>query len=126
MKGWGPKSSVCPSKPKVTKLFGGTSRNICRDIPEVPEKFEKNKVVFISGLQRGRRKGATSKNVENRQEVSKSFSTLFDNFRAEQKKKNVKNRQEVSKSFSTPFDNFRAGQKFSGPFWGALISIFVH
>ena len=33
MKGWGPKSSVCPSKPRDTKLFGGT--------PGVPEKFEK-------------------------------------------------------------------------------------
>ena len=31
---------------------------------------------------RGRRKGATSKNVKNRQKVSKSFSTLFDTFRA--------------------------------------------
>ena len=31
---------------------------------------------------RGRRKGATSNNVKNRQKVSKSFSTLFDNFRA--------------------------------------------
>ena len=27
MKGWGPKSSVCPSKPRETKLFGGISRD---------------------------------------------------------------------------------------------------
>ena len=26
VKGWGPKSSVCPSKPRETKLFGGISR----------------------------------------------------------------------------------------------------
>ena len=44
VKGRGPKSSVCPSKPKETKLFGGISRDFWRDIPEVPEKFEKKKV----------------------------------------------------------------------------------
>ena len=27
MKGWGPKSSVCPSKPRETKLFGRISRD---------------------------------------------------------------------------------------------------
>ena len=32
--------------------------------------------------ERGRRKGAMSKNVKNRQKASKSFSTLFENFRA--------------------------------------------
>ena len=26
VKGWGPKSSVCPSKPRENKLFGGISR----------------------------------------------------------------------------------------------------
>ena len=40
VKGWGPKSSVCPSKPRETKLFGGTSRDFARDIPGAPEKFE--------------------------------------------------------------------------------------
>ena len=25
VKGWGPKSSLCPSKPRETKLFGGIS-----------------------------------------------------------------------------------------------------
>ena len=40
-KGWGPKSSVCHSKPRETKRFGGNSRDFCRDIPQVPEKFEK-------------------------------------------------------------------------------------
>ena len=28
VKGWGPKSSVCPSKPRETKLFGGISRDV--------------------------------------------------------------------------------------------------
>ena len=66
---------------------------------------------------RGRRKGATSKNVKNRQKVSKSFSTLFDNFRAGQKtSKIIKNRQKVFRHFSTNF----ARHHFSGPFWGAL------
>ena len=32
MKGWGPNSSVCPSKPRETKLSGGISRDICWDI----------------------------------------------------------------------------------------------
>ena len=48
MKGWGPKSSVCPSKPRETKCFGGISRDFRRDIPGVPEKFEKRKFVFNS------------------------------------------------------------------------------
>ena len=61
-------------------------------------------------------KGATSKNVKNRQKVSKSFSTLFDNFRAGQKKaKTVKKRQRVFRHFSTIF----ARHLFSGLFWGA-------
>ena len=38
--GVGANSSVCPSKPRKTKLFGGISRDFWRDIPEVPEKFE--------------------------------------------------------------------------------------
>ena len=46
MKGWGPKSSVCPSKLRETKVFGGMSQDFCRDAPELPEKFEKKKVVF--------------------------------------------------------------------------------
>ena len=62
---------------------------------------------------RGRRKGATSKNVKNRQKVSKSFSTLFDNFRAGQKtSKIVKKCQKVFRQFSTIF----ARHLFSGPF----------
>ena len=66
---------------------------------------------------RGRRKGAMSKIVKNRQKVSKSFSTFFDNFRAGQKSpKIVKKRQKVFRHFSTIF----ARHHFSGPFWGAL------
>ena len=42
LKGWGPKSSVCPSKPRETKLFGEISRDFCWDIPGAHEKFEKN------------------------------------------------------------------------------------
>ena len=47
MKGWGPKSSVCPSKPRETKLLGGISRGYCWDIPGVPEKFEKKGLCSI-------------------------------------------------------------------------------
>ena len=71
---------------------------------------------------RGRRKGATSKNVKNRQKVSKSFSTLFDNFCAGQK--NVKNRQKASKSFSTLFDNFRAAPFYRPLLGGSEIEAF--
>ena len=48
VKGWGPKSSVCPSKHRETKLFGWISRDFARDILGVPEKFEKKKFVFNS------------------------------------------------------------------------------
>ena len=66
---------------------------------------------------RGRRKGATSKNVKNRQKVSKSFSTLFDNFRAGQKtSKIVKKCQKVFRHFSTIF----ARHLSSGPFCNPL------
>ena len=41
VKGWGPKSSVCLSKPGETKLFGGISRDVCRDIPGAPESLKK-------------------------------------------------------------------------------------
>ena len=40
MKGWGPKSSVCPSKPGKSIFLEGYP-GILRDIPEAPEKFEK-------------------------------------------------------------------------------------
>ena len=64
---------------------------------------------------RGRRKGATSKNVKSLQKASKRFSTLFDNFRAGQKtSKIVKKRQKVFRHFATVF----ARHHFSGRFWG--------
>ena len=44
VKGWGPKSSVCPSKPRKTKLFGGISRDFCWDIPGTPENVEKKRL----------------------------------------------------------------------------------
>ena len=66
---------------------------------------------------RGRRKGATSKTVKNRQKASKSFSTLFDNFRAGQKtSKIVKKCQKVFRHCSTIF----ARHLFSGPFCNPL------
>ena len=40
MKGWGPKSSVCPSMPREPKLFGGISRSFCRDVPGVRKEPE--------------------------------------------------------------------------------------
>ena len=75
-------------------------------------------VLHSADCKRGRRKGATSKNVKNRQKVSKSVSTLFDNFRAGQKtSKIVKKCQKVFRHFSTIF----ARHLFSGPFCNPLI-----
>ena len=71
-----------------------------RHLP-VKDPCLKPEVLRLSGIvsadrKRGRRKGAKSKNVKNRQKVSKSFSTLFDNFRAGQKNsKIVKKRQKA-------------------------------
>ena len=70
---------------------------------------------------RGRRKGATSKNVKNRQKVSKSFFDTFRQFSRRAKKsqkssKSVKKRQKVFRHFSTIF----ARHLFSGPFCNPL------
>ena len=46
-KGWGPKSSVCPSKPGKVKLFERDIPGFCRDILEVPEMFEKKNLRSI-------------------------------------------------------------------------------
>ena len=46
-RGWGPKSSVCPSKPRETKLFDGISRDFWRDISGAPEKYLKKCVQFL-------------------------------------------------------------------------------
>ena len=68
----------------------------------------------FSGLQKG---PAERGHVKNRQKVSKSFSTLFNNFSAGQKtSKIVEKCQKVFRHFSTIF----AQHHFSGPFWGAL------
>ena len=47
--GWGSKSSVCPSKPRETKLFGGISGDFCRDIPGLPKKLETRSLCSIFG-----------------------------------------------------------------------------
>ena len=51
VKGWGPKSSVCPSDSFETQGYQTFWRDIpgfCRDIPGAPEKFEKKMFVFNS------------------------------------------------------------------------------
>ena len=77
---------------------------------------KKSQIPRVSGLQKGPAERGHVKNVKNRLKVSKSFSTVFDSFRAGQK--NVKNHQKVSKSLSTLFDNFRAAP-FLRPLLGA-------
>ena len=85
-------------------------------------KFAENLQKFCgikpADCKRGRRKEATSKKIKNRQKASKSFSTLFDNFRAGQKtSKIVKKCQKVFRHFPTIF----ARHLFSGPFCNPLI-----
>ena len=47
--GWGPKSSVCPSKHRPTKFFWRDIPGFCRDIPGfLPGKFEEKRFVFNS------------------------------------------------------------------------------
>ena len=75
---------------------------------------QRRKQVLTADRKRGRRKGATSKNVKKCQKYFRHFSTIF----FAQGKKEVKNRQKVSKYFSTLFDNFRAAPVFR-PLLGA-------
>ena len=50
-KGWGPKSSAGPLKPRKSKLFGRISRDFWRDIPGVPEKLTKKVcVTFLAPI----------------------------------------------------------------------------
>ena len=41
VKGWGPRSSVCPFEAQGNQTFWRDIPGLCRDIPRVPEKFEK-------------------------------------------------------------------------------------
>ena len=41
VKGWGPKSSVCPSKPRESNLFGGISRDFARISRKRPKSLRK-------------------------------------------------------------------------------------
>ena len=54
VKGWGPKSSVCPLKPRNTKqMFGGISRNFWRRIQGGPKSLRnKNCVRFLPPIVR--------------------------------------------------------------------------
>ena len=51
-KGWGPKSSVCPSKPRETNFWAGYPGTFARDVPRAPEKFEKKRVCVQFSLPR--------------------------------------------------------------------------
>ena len=53
LKGWGPKSSVCPSKPGKSDFFGLDIPGYCSDIPVAPAKFEKNKLCSVCGPWKG-------------------------------------------------------------------------
>ena len=61
--------------------------------------------MFSAACKRGRRKGPRQKTSK----IVKKCQNIFDTFRQfSRRAKSVKNRQKVSKSFSTLFDNFRA------------------
>ena len=109
-------------------------------VPTVPVSAVSSSILQPSAdCKRGRRKGATLKNVKNRQKVSKSFSILFDNFRAGQKTSKIvkklqncfrhfstifaqgKKRRKSTKNFKTVFDTFRQfsrGTILPAPFGG--------
>ena len=54
MKGWGPKSSVCPSKPGQSNFFGGVSRDFAGISRGHPKSLRKKRFVFNSrSLERG-------------------------------------------------------------------------
>ena len=81
-------------------------RSIPRVAPRIPWSSEScsENGLFSAGRKRGQRKRATSKNVKNRQKVSKIVSTLFDIFRAGQKtSKIIKRCQKYFRHFSTFF-----------------------
>ena len=83
----------------------------------MPRSALRSQSPYISGLQKGPAERGHVKKVKNREKVSKSFSTLFDNFRAGQKtSKIVEKCQKVFRHFSTIFAR---GTFFPGPFWGA-------
>ena len=44
MKGWGPKSSICPSKPGKSNFFGGISRHFAGISRKCPKSLRKKKV----------------------------------------------------------------------------------
>ena len=55
MKGWGPKSSVCPSKYRETKLFGGIPRDFAGISRECPKSLSKRGLCSILVPYRRRR-----------------------------------------------------------------------
>ena len=97
------KMSPGASGPKSPKSLGNSLRRVSGESPESLER------VFLDCFQ-DFLETYTSKNVKNRQTVSKSFSTLFDNFRAGQKTSEIV--KKTSKSFSTLFDHFRVALFF--------------
>ena len=73
--------------------------------------YSESRTLASADRKRGQRKRATSKNVQNRQKVSKIFSTLFD----EKKSKIVKKCQSI---FDT-FRKFSSGTSFPAPLGGS-------
>ena len=49
MKGWGPKSSVCPSKPRESNFFGGISRDFAGISWKRPKSLRKKSLGSIFG-----------------------------------------------------------------------------
>ena len=98
----GGKSSLNLGK---TCLNSGFPRSSPEFSPEFPG-IQGNSRLLSADCKRGRRKGATSKNIKTRQKVTKCFRQFS------RRAKSVKNRQKPSRSFSTLFDNFRAAPFF--------------
>ena len=49
VKGWGPKSSICPSKPGKSNFFGGISQDFAGISPKCPKSLRKRSLCSIFG-----------------------------------------------------------------------------
>ena len=109
--------------PNGASSFVGERSSTTPCFTSILPQFYLNFTSFYLNLTQRIAKGAGGKGP--RQKTSKSVKKFFDTFRQfARRAKNVKNRQKVSNIFSTFFDNFRAAL-VSGPFWGALINLFL-
>ena len=72
MLGWGPKSSVCPSKPRESNFFGGISRDFAGISRKRPKSLRKKCLGSIFGP-----KTLEEVSKKSRTDIFEAFSRLF-------------------------------------------------